>query len=1101
VFSLTVYNDELIAGGDFHNTNPERVPLNSIARWDGSAWRPLGPGFGGATVPSIFALTVYQDTLLIAGGNFTTVGDSSISYIAQWNGSRWAPLGSGPGTNGWVRSLTVYQDSLLIAGGNFTTIGGTPANRIAAWDGTQWTSLGNGANDAVVALTTFQDSLLIAGGYFTAMDGLPNSARIAQWNGTQWSSMGGSASSTVFALTEFNEEVVAGGAFGNIGGTSAIRIAAWNGSSWRSLGYGLNDEVYSLAVLDQSPYGPVLVAGGDFGHENVVELSMIRVGWWCDSIAEWRPFYAAGYGADDRVQALTAYDGDMIMGGKFKHIHSPYPTHNPAAGHIARINMDSASAWLGTTDTLHARCDFPVDLATGNINKEFPDRDELAMYGYTSRFDVVDPMQHLYFCGIDGDTTYGMGWSDWGNEYNWGVDGIAASRRVLAVADITGYDYTVEGASPTMNAVALVQNAYGPFMVVADLRPDSVDGWSWFNEIPIVNSSSASRDMSELILADLDTLTLTVGPPHAYRVDSVLQLLAVVNAPPTHYDILNDTVWDVSNRYPVAGQDPNYDTYVEYYNSQGFTTTTETEMHRDWGISYGLEQWAQAGPVTVRSHLEAEYGDGFSKQQGTSEIITIGSNITARSDDRLHYVRASYDVLEYPVFWAGAVVGHLVVASPAFVQEAWAGCKSIDAVIPNHEAENVLSYPRPADIEANPMVDTGSGLVGDLVAYTMEPMDESQWYLGQATFENSSVTETWDVGVTAGVSASASSGFSIFGFGVRVGSKQSISGHYRQGEVSTFKTEFSDLDSLHVQLARINSAGDHSGNRRYEVTPYSYWAKNGALVIDYAAEPVHTGTTWWNDHYSDPDPALLLPWRLDNEKWEISDPEVYRYKTKEIVFLPDNPASGDSVLISVRVHNYSLVPTPPGVKVSLYLGDPEGAGVILADKNSGDTVFLAEDSLAVPVAIPQQGWAVASMVWQVPDLSSIPDCPRIWAVIDPEDDISPEVHDNTDPISNNRGWTLLYPSWASACTTAVCPVTMTGDVNISGSLTASDIIALVNYVFKGGDEPEPCAASGDVNCNGSVTSADVIYLVNHVFKGGDPPSDVCTLIPGTWTCP
>jgi hypothetical protein len=44
-------------------------------------------------------------------------------------------------------------------------------------------------------------------------------------------------------------------------------------------------------------------------------------------------------------------------------------------------------------------------------------------------------------------------------------------------------------------------------------------------------------------------------------------------------------------------------------------------------------------------------------------------------------------------------------------------------------------------------------------------------------------------------------------------------------------------------------------------------------------------------------------------------------------------------------------------------------------------------------------------------------------------------------------------------------------------------------------------AAGDVNCNGAVTSSDVIYLVNYVFKGGVPPCDVCTLIPGTWSCP
>jgi hypothetical protein len=82
-----------------------------------------------------------------------------------------------------------------------------------------------------------------------------------------------------------------------------------------------------------------------------------------------------------------------------------------------------------------------------------------------------------------------------------------------------------------------------------------------------------------------------------------------------------------------------------------------------------------------------------------------------------------------------------------------------------------------------------------------------------------------------------------------------------------------------------------------------------------------------------------------------------------------------------------------------------------------------------------------------------------------------------------------------------CPITMTGDVNASGSITSADIITLVNYVFKGGAAPQPCVASGDVNCNGSVTSADIIFLVNYSFKGGASPCDACSMVPNTWLCP
>lgn len=72
-----------------------------------------------------------------------------------------------------------------------------------------------------------------------------------------------------------------------------------------------------------------------------------------------------------------------------------------------------------------------------------------------------------------------------------------------------------------------------------------------------------------------------------------------------------------------------------------------------------------------------------------------------------------------------------------------------------------------------------------------------------------------------------------------------------------------------------------------------------------------------------------------------------------------------------------------------------------------------------------------------------------------------------------------------------CIVNMTGDVNMSGTITSSDILCVVIHVFLGPCQPEPCPNAGDVNCTGTVTSADVIYLVNHVFKGGPEPCDVC----------
>jgi cysteine-rich repeat protein len=75
---------------------------------------------------------------------------------------------------------------------------------------------------------------------------------------------------------------------------------------------------------------------------------------------------------------------------------------------------------------------------------------------------------------------------------------------------------------------------------------------------------------------------------------------------------------------------------------------------------------------------------------------------------------------------------------------------------------------------------------------------------------------------------------------------------------------------------------------------------------------------------------------------------------------------------------------------------------------------------------------------------------------------------------------------------ALCLLNQPGDVNGSGEVTATDIIALVSYVFKSGPEPVPCATMGDANCNGVVSSTDLIVLVGHIFKSGIAPCDACT---------
>jgi hypothetical protein len=85
VYALCVFDpdgpgpvpDLLIAGGSFSMAGGQ--PASCIAAWDGAQWMPLGPGTSG----TVRALTVWNNTL-VAGGDFYTAGGLVSPGMAFW---------------------------------------------------------------------------------------------------------------------------------------------------------------------------------------------------------------------------------------------------------------------------------------------------------------------------------------------------------------------------------------------------------------------------------------------------------------------------------------------------------------------------------------------------------------------------------------------------------------------------------------------------------------------------------------------------------------------------------------------------------------------------------------------------------------------------------------------------------------------------------------------------------------------------------------------------------------------------------------------------------------------------------------------------------
>jgi trimeric autotransporter adhesin len=300
----------LYVGGRFSTAGSG--PAQGIAKWDGTSWSPVGGGVSFGSSPSIgevFALATFDDgagEALYAAGIFWYAGATPANSIARWDGVSWTPLGAG--VNGAIYSLAVCDFGAgprLVAGGFFASAGGAPAANIAQWDGVAWTPLGAGFNANVLALHVMDEgsgTALYAGGGFTQAGGAP-AEFIARWDGVSWSALGAGlgvapgfpSSANVSGLTSYDDgsgrAMYAFGRFSLAGGQLAYGAARWKNGTWSTMGSGFSScefasTVQGVKAAQAIPDGPLagVYAGGQIKCAGGVGSI---------SIARWRPVTGA----------------------------------------------------------------------------------------------------------------------------------------------------------------------------------------------------------------------------------------------------------------------------------------------------------------------------------------------------------------------------------------------------------------------------------------------------------------------------------------------------------------------------------------------------------------------------------------------------------------------------------------------------------------------------------------------------------------------------------------------------------------------------------------------------------------------------------------
>ena len=480
-----------------------------------------------------------------------------------------------------------------------------------------------------------------------------------------------------------------------------------------------------------------------------------------------------------------------------------------------------------------------------------------------------------------------------------------------------------------------------------------------------------------MALGDFNGDAVRLGKPRLFSKKSIVQPTVILNAPPVHYDIINDITYDVCLSYNE--NDPEFVSSYEYTSSSD--KQVETEVHGDWGISASLSAGGSFLGVGAKTTLTTKYGEGFSKSELNRHTMVIEQKAYARVDDEIYATITDYSFWEYPVYFKEKHYGYVLAAIPYFKGNNWFPSTSWTGIshIPNHEVGNILSYPNYSNVVNNPDLEQ---LLYEFDTCELHATSENHMALTFTEFTSISDQTSWDFGMSINTS--------VWGWGVSL----STEAHYNKGEINTHKTSVSDQFEITIDMFDIDA---EIGEVNYKVRPYAYRSQNGAIVIDYNVEipvaaPGHP-VTWWQSQYSDyVDPAFILPWLYYPEKGYTLEEEVKRHLTKEITFNPAKPQPGDTVKIKARIHNYSLIDTDNPVAVRFYSGDPDNGGTAILS-------IYGETEVTTPAIIASRDVAYVEMYWELP--ADISEYPRIYAVIDPDNNIT-EIHEN-----NNKGFVIL----------------------------------------------------------------------------------------------
>jgi len=206
---------EYLRGSNSQGGDTATFPQVHVSYWNGSGWSNLGGSLNFSS--SDWA---YDASIAFLGGQpyaawvERTQTGNTLLYVATWNGSSWARVGTGPlnqnAVSGWAFHPILVADNtnhiLYLGWGEQTSMGQKAQAFVSKYDGQIWTTLGGPLNADTVKGSAQRISLALTSGepvvaWSEVNLGSLRNVYVKQWNGSNWIQLPGSEPPDTIAPT------------------------------------------------------------------------------------------------------------------------------------------------------------------------------------------------------------------------------------------------------------------------------------------------------------------------------------------------------------------------------------------------------------------------------------------------------------------------------------------------------------------------------------------------------------------------------------------------------------------------------------------------------------------------------------------------------------------------------------------------------------------------------------------------------------------------------------------------------------------------------------------------------------------------------------